>query len=77
MTLLNLTWSSKSLLSRGFLSMQIAGKVALVTGGVSGIGHGLVETLLAEGAKVGYVLVHAKVSCVIMSYWLFEKMHLR
>ena len=31
---------------------ELAGKVAIVTGGASGIGAGIVEKLLAEGARV-------------------------
>ena len=32
--------------------MRCSGKVAIVTGGAMGIGHAIVQALLAEGAKV-------------------------
>jgi len=41
---------------------DFSGKVAVVTGGASGIGRSLVKELLAAGAKV--VLMHGKPICV-------------
>lgn len=38
-----------------FMDLQLAGKVAIVTGGSKGIGLGIVRQLLAEGAKVANV----------------------
>ncbi|EPQ0930234.1 SDR family NAD(P)-dependent oxidoreductase, partial [Acinetobacter baumannii] len=36
------------------MSFQVEGKVAVVTGGSSGIGLAAVEILVAEGAKVAW-----------------------
>ncbi len=36
------------------MSFQVEGKVAVVTGGSSGIGLAAVEVLVAEGAKVAW-----------------------
>src|ERR1700756_2922411 len=36
----------------GQMSMRFAGRTAIVTGGVSGIGAGIVQRLTAEGARV-------------------------
>ena len=33
--------------------MRLAGKVAIVTGGGSGFGEGIVKKFIAEGAKLG------------------------
>ena len=34
------------------MPLELAGKVAIVTGGSSGIGFGVAQRLVAEGAKV-------------------------
>ena len=39
---------------------ELAGKVAVVTGGASGLGAGIVERFLAEGASVAFGDIHAE-----------------
>lgn len=39
--------------------LNLAGKIIIVTGGTSGIGYAIVEELLAQGANVQVVDIHA------------------
>lgn len=46
----------------GWVSMRdISGKVAVVTGGASGIGRGIVDALLEQGARVVIADIEAAV----------------
>lgn len=45
-------WRSKVVTGWGFNKMKLAGKSAIVTGGRTGIGRGIVDAFIAEGADV-------------------------
>jgi NAD(P)-dependent dehydrogenase (short-subunit alcohol dehydrogenase family) len=46
--------------------MKVEGKVALVTGGASGMGKGFTDVLIANGAKVRhFVLNHESFICIL------------